>query len=57
MVLSSVHTSRLAAAGYPASIELHNFANTAIVYRLVILDESTGMGMGTTNVTAQGCHR
>lgn len=53
MVLSSVHTSQLATAGYPASIELHNFANTAIVYRLAILDESTGLGVGTTNVTAQ----
>lgn len=53
MVLSSVHTSRLAAAGYPASIELHNFANTAKTYRISVKDETTGVAVGQTDVTAQ----
>jgi hypothetical protein len=53
MVLSSVHTSRLAAAGYPSSIELHNFANTAKTYRISVKDEATGTAVGETDVTAQ----
>lgn len=42
VMLPSIHTSRLAAAGYPAQIELHNFANAAVTYRFFIRDEATG---------------
>lgn len=42
MVLPSIHTSRLAAAGYPAQIELHNYANAPVTYRFHIRDEATG---------------
>jgi len=42
VMLPSIHTSRLAAAGYPAQIELHNFANAPITYRFYIRDETTG---------------
>lgn len=42
VMLSSVHTSRLAAAGYPSQIELHNFANAPVLYRLYVRDEATG---------------
>ena len=43
MVLPSIHTSRLASAGYPSQIELHNYANAPITYRFFIRDEATGM--------------
>ena len=43
VMLPSVHTSRLAAAGYPAQIELHNFANAPITYRFYVRDETTGI--------------
>ncbi len=42
IMVPSVHTSRLAAAGYPAQIEIHNFANAAVTYRFFIRDEATG---------------
>jgi hypothetical protein len=42
VMLSSIHTSRLAAAGYPSQIELHNFANAPVTYRFYIRDEATG---------------
>lgn len=42
VMLPSIHTSRLAAAGYPAQIELHNFANAPITYRFYVRDEATG---------------
>lgn len=53
MVLPSIHTSRLAAAGYPSSIELHNFANAAITYRFFVRDEITGRLIGQTDFSAQ----
>jgi hypothetical protein len=53
MVLPSIHTSRLAAAGYPASIEVHNFAASANVFRFTVLDEITGFSVGSTLVTMQ----
>lgn len=42
IMLPSVHTSRLAAVGYPSQIELHNYANAPITYRLFVRDEATG---------------
>ena len=42
VMLPSIHTSRLAAAGYPSQIELHNFANAPVTYRFYIRDEATG---------------
>jgi len=42
VMVPSIHTSRLAAAGYPAQIEIHNFANAAVTYRFFIRDEATG---------------
>ncbi|MGE3334869.1 MAG: hypothetical protein AB7I36_14580 [Rhodospirillaceae bacterium] len=53
MMLSSVHTSRLASAGYPSSIELHNFANTVKTYRIAVKDETAGTDVGQMDVTAQ----
>jgi hypothetical protein len=46
VVLPSIHTSRLAAAGYPSQIELHNYANTATTYRFSIRDEESGSLIG-----------
>jgi len=42
VMLPSIHTSRLAALGYPSKIELHNFANAPITYRFFVRDEATG---------------
>lgn len=53
MVLPSIHTSQLAAAGYPSSIELHNYANTTTTYRLSVRDEFSGVAVGQMDVTAQ----
>jgi hypothetical protein len=46
MVLPSIHTSRLASAGYPSQIELHNFANAPVTYRFFIRDEASGTLVG-----------
>jgi hypothetical protein len=42
VMLPSIHTSRLASAGYPSQIELHNYANAPVTYRFFIRDEVTG---------------
>ncbi len=42
VMLPSIHTSRLAAAGYPSQIELHNSAFAPVTYRFYIRDEATG---------------
>lgn len=42
VMLPGLHTSRLAAAGYPSQIELHNFANAPITYRFYIRDAEAG---------------
>lgn len=49
VVLPSIHTSRLSAAGYPSQIELHNFANAPVTYRFFIRDEFTGDLLGQTD--------
>lgn len=42
IMLPSIHTSRLADVGYPAQIEIHNFANAPVTYRFFVRDEATG---------------
>ena len=54
MVLPSVHTSRLAAAGYPAFVELHNYASGGVTYRFSVRDEGTGLQVGVMDFSAQG---
>jgi len=47
-VLTNVHTSLI--AGYPSQIELHNFWNAAVTYRLTVLDSNTGAVLGVINM-------
>jgi hypothetical protein len=47
-VLTNVHTTRI--AEYPSQVELHNFWNAAVTYRVTILDSDTGTVRGTVNV-------
>ncbi len=44
--LNSIHTSRLATAGFPANVELHNYANAAVTYRFFVRDEASGTLLG-----------
>lgn len=53
MVLPSIHTSRLAAVGYPSQIELHNYANAPITYRFFVRDETTGALVGQMDFPAR----
>ncbi|MGE3335039.1 MAG: hypothetical protein AB7I36_15450 [Rhodospirillaceae bacterium] len=48
-ILTHIHTSQLAAQGYPSAIELHNFASTAVTYRLTIIDSNSGNIVGSMN--------
>jgi len=48
VVLTNVHTSRL--SGYPSQIELHNFWNAAVTYRVTVIDNNTGAVIGQVNV-------
>jgi hypothetical protein len=41
-ILTHVHTSQLAAQGYPASIELHNYAATPVTYRFTVIESTSG---------------
>jgi hypothetical protein len=47
-VLTNVHTSRIST--YPAQIELHNYWNAAVTYRLTAIDSVTGAVLGAINV-------
>lgn len=47
-VLINVHTSRI--AEYPSQVEIHNFWNVAVTYRVTLLDSDTGTVRGTVNV-------
>jgi hypothetical protein len=44
-VLTNVHTSRI--AGYPAQIEIHNYWNAPVTYRVTLIDSTTGAVVGT----------
>jgi hypothetical protein len=44
-VLTNVHTSRLPT--YPVQIELHNYWNAAVTYRVTLIDSQTGTVVGT----------
>ncbi|MCA0200619.1 MAG: hypothetical protein LCH56_07220 [Proteobacteria bacterium] len=48
-ILTHVHTSQLAAQGYPSAIELHNFAGTAVTYRFTVIEASSGNVVGEMN--------
>ncbi|MGE3476926.1 MAG: hypothetical protein AB7H70_14085 [Rhodospirillaceae bacterium] len=48
-ILTHVHTSQLAAQGYPSAIELHNFANVAVTYRFTIIESTSGNIVGEMN--------
>jgi hypothetical protein len=48
VILTNVHTSRLAALGYPASIELHNYAATPVTYRFTVIEAASGNIVGET---------
>jgi hypothetical protein len=50
-VLTNVHTSLI--ADYPAQIELHNFWNAAVTYRMTAIDSNTGTVLGAINVPTQ----
>lgn len=45
-ILTHVHTSLLAAQGYPSAIELHNMAATAATYRFTIVEATSGTVVG-----------
>jgi hypothetical protein len=45
-ILTHVHTSLLAAQGYPSAIELHNRADTAVTYRFTIVEAASGNVVG-----------
>jgi hypothetical protein len=47
-VLTNVHTSRLAA--FPSQVEIHNFFNAPVTYRLTIIAARTGTIRGTMDV-------
>jgi hypothetical protein len=49
VILTHVHTSQLAAQGYPSAIELHNFANAATTYRFTIIESTSGNIVGEIN--------
>ncbi|MGE4063049.1 MAG: hypothetical protein AB7E79_06745 [Rhodospirillaceae bacterium] len=51
--LLSIHTSRLAAQGYPSQVELHNYANAAVTYRFFVRDAVTGSLLGQMDFAAQ----
>lgn len=46
----NVHTSRLAA--FPSEIQLHNYWNAAVAYRLTAIDAATGTVIGAITVNA-----
>lgn len=46
--LFNVHTSALAA--YPSQIYVHNYAATAVTYRVTVRDSRTGLTVGTTDL-------
>lgn len=48
-VLTHVHTSRLAADGYPSAIELHHFGASATTYRFTVIEAASGSIVGETN--------
>jgi hypothetical protein len=52
-VLTNVHTSRM--TGYPSQIELHNYWNAAVTYRLTMIDSVAGAALNnpSINVVAQ----
>jgi len=37
-------------AAYPSQIYLHNYANTALTYRVTVYDARTGSSVGTTTI-------
>jgi hypothetical protein len=47
-VLTNVHTTRIAA--YPSQVELHNYWNAPVTYRVTVLDAATGEVKGAVNV-------
>lgn len=47
-ILTNVHTGPLASQGYPASIELHNYAATAVTYRFTVIEAASGNIVGET---------
>ncbi len=47
-VLTNVHTSII--SSYPAQIELHNYWNAAVTYKLTAIDSVTGSVLGAINV-------
>ena len=50
-VLTNVHTSRLAA--FPSEVQIHNFWNAAVTYRVTAIDSTTGTVLGAVNVNTQ----
>ena len=46
--LTNVHTTRI--ASYPSQIELHNYWNAAVTYRLAVFDSRDGSVIGTVNM-------
>lgn len=46
----NVHTSRI--VGYPAKILLHNFYNTSVTFRAVVVESQTGTAKGELLLTA-----
>ncbi len=47
-VLMNVHTSKI--SDYPSQIELHNFWNAAVTYRLTAVDSTTGVVISAMNL-------
>lgn len=50
IILTNVHTSRLGMLGYPASIEVHNYAATPVTYRFTVIEAASGNIVGETTL-------
>lgn len=55
VVLTNIHTTNLTnwAGGYPSQVEFHNYWNTAITYRITVIEAETGTARGEFNFPAQ----
>lgn len=52
-VLTHIHTSRLAAQGYPSAIELHNYAASPATYRFSVIEATSGVVVGEMTFPAR----
>ena len=50
-VIPNIHTSLLGSAGYPSQIEIHNYWNAAVTFRIYVIESATGALKGNFTET------